>query len=41
MISVIPAMPNIQNTGRSNGTRMQDAAASLFRNKLLKIVKYK
>ncbi|XP_017759100.1 PREDICTED: NK-tumor recognition protein [Eufriesea mexicana] len=38
VISVIPAMPNIQSNGRSNGTRMQDAAASLFRNKLLKIV---
>ncbi|XP_060822442.1 NK-tumor recognition protein-like isoform X3 [Bombus pascuorum] len=38
MISVIPAMSSNQNNGHSNGTRMQDAAASLFRNKLLKIV---
>ncbi|KOC60266.1 Peroxisome proliferator-activated receptor gamma coactivator-related protein 1 [Habropoda laboriosa] len=38
VISVIPAIPSIQNNGRSNGTRMQDAAATLFRNKLLKIV---
>ncbi|CAK9806843.1 Peroxisome proliferator-activated receptor gamma coactivator-related protein 1 [Anthophora quadrimaculata] len=38
VISVIPAIPSIQSNGRSNGTRMQDAAATLFRNKLLKIV---
>ncbi|KAG7200971.1 hypothetical protein KM043_003329 [Ampulex compressa] len=38
VISVIPAMPNTQTGNRSNGTRMQDAAATLSRNKLLKIV---
>lgn len=41
MISILPAMSSNQNNGHSNGTRMQDAAASLFRNKILKIVKYK
>ncbi|XP_031848169.1 uncharacterized protein LOC116433801 isoform X2 [Nomia melanderi] len=38
VISIIPTMASIQGTGRSNGTRMQDAAATLSRNKLLKIV---
>ncbi|XP_076176418.1 uncharacterized protein LOC143151298 isoform X3 [Ptiloglossa arizonensis] len=38
LISLIPSMPNAQSSGRSNGTRMQDAAATLSRNKLLKIV---
>ena len=40
MISTIPAMPGNRNNGRGNGTRVQDAAASLFRNELLKIVEY-
>ncbi|KAK2584070.1 hypothetical protein KPH14_006517 [Odynerus spinipes] len=38
VISVIPAIPSTQGGIRSNGTRMQDAAATLSRNKLLKIV---
>ncbi|KAL2726985.1 serine/arginine repetitive matrix protein 2-like isoform X1 [Vespula squamosa] len=38
VISVIPAIPSSQGGIRSNGTRMQDAAATLTRNKLLKIV---
>ncbi|XP_076669360.1 uncharacterized protein LOC143369380 isoform X1 [Andrena cerasifolii] len=38
VISIIPAMPNAQSSGRSSGTRMQDAAVTLSRNKLLKIV---
>ncbi|KAF7400739.1 hypothetical protein HZH66_005923 [Vespula vulgaris] len=38
VISVIPAIPSTQGGIRSNGTRMQDAAATLTRNKLLKIV---
>ncbi|XP_076293648.1 uncharacterized protein LOC143215420 [Lasioglossum baleicum] len=38
LISIIPTRPSIQGNGRSNGTRMQDAAATLSRNKLLKIV---
>ncbi|XP_053975874.1 NK-tumor recognition protein isoform X2 [Hylaeus volcanicus] len=38
VISIIPTMSNRQSSGRSNGTRMQDAAATLSRNKLLKIV---
>ncbi|XP_076632979.1 uncharacterized protein LOC143347585 isoform X1 [Colletes latitarsis] len=38
LISIIPPMSNAQSSGRSNGTRMQDAAATLSRNKLLKIV---
>ncbi|XP_043518592.1 NK-tumor recognition protein isoform X2 [Frieseomelitta varia] len=38
VISIIPAMPSNQNNGGSNGTHMQDAATSLFRNKLLKTV---
>ncbi|XP_015597139.1 serine/arginine repetitive matrix protein 2 isoform X2 [Cephus cinctus] len=38
IISVIPAIPNTKSGTRSSGTRMQDAAATLSRNKLLKIV---
>ncbi|XP_078034696.1 uncharacterized protein LOC144468821 [Augochlora pura] len=38
LISIIPTMPSIQSNARTNGTRMQDAAATLSRNKLLKIV---
>ncbi|XP_015430145.1 PREDICTED: NK-tumor recognition protein [Dufourea novaeangliae] len=39
VISIIPTMSSsIQTNGRSNGTRMQDAAATLSRNKLLQIV---
>nr|XP_012145338.1 PREDICTED: uncharacterized protein LOC100875347 isoform X5 [Megachile rotundata] len=37
-ISIISTIPNAQSNGRSNGTRMQDAAVTLFRNKLLKVV---
>ncbi|XP_017885090.1 peroxisome proliferator-activated receptor gamma coactivator 1-alpha-like isoform X2 [Ceratina calcarata] len=38
--SVIPTIPNIENNSRTNGTRMQDAAASLLsaQNKLLNTV---
>ncbi|OXU18359.1 hypothetical protein TSAR_013472 [Trichomalopsis sarcophagae] len=38
MISVIPAIPNTKIGTRNNGTRMQEAAATLSRNKLLKLV---
>nr|XP_033330832.1 NK-tumor recognition protein [Megalopta genalis] len=38
LISIVPTMPSIQGNSRSNGTRMQDAAVTLSRNKLLKIV---
>ncbi|XP_011260798.1 uncharacterized protein LOC105254042 isoform X2 [Camponotus floridanus] len=38
-ISIIPAMPNVQNKNRSsNNTRIQDAGATLAHNKVLKQV---
>lgn len=37
-IPVIPALPDKKGAGRCKGTRMQDAGATLSRNKLLKIV---
>ncbi|XP_012268335.2 serine/arginine repetitive matrix protein 2 isoform X2 [Athalia rosae] len=38
VIPLIPAIPTRKSGTRSSGTRMQDAAATLSRNKLLKIV---
>lgn len=40
VISVIPAIPNNKPRSRNSGTRMQEAGATLSRNKLLKLVSF-